>query len=180
MAEQKSDSELVEACLKNDKSAQKLLFDTYAKQMVGLCYRYINDYDKAHDIMQEGFIKVFLKLASYRGESALKLWIRKIMVNTCLETIRKEKNHNKIELVEAENLADDGAVYHDFLETELIMSAVKQLPVMMRTVLNMFAIDGYSYKEIAIHLGIEESTVRSNIHRSRKQLSEILKSSNNY
>jgi RNA polymerase sigma-70 factor (ECF subfamily) len=81
----------VKACLKNDKAAQKWLFDTYAKQMLGLCYRYVNDYDLAHDLMQDSFIKVFEKLETYRAESPLKSWIRKIMVNTCLGHIRKQK-----------------------------------------------------------------------------------------
>lgn len=169
-----TDSELVKACLKNDKTSQKRLFETYAKQMLGLCYRYVNDYDIAHDIMQEGFIKVFKNLESYRGESALKSWIRKIMVNSCLQHLRKEKNKRKVNLEHAENIAFDAPIYNDFLEIDFVMSAITKLPSTLRTALNLFAIEGYSYSEIAGELGLEESSVRSNIHRARKQLMEIL------
>jgi len=169
-----SDSDLVKACLKNDKASQKRLFDTYAKQMLALCYRYVNDYDIAHDLMQEGFIKVFKNLETYRGESALKSWIRRIMVNCSLEHIRREKNKKKVDLEVAEHIAYDAPVYQDFLEMDLVMSAITKLPSTMRTVLNLFAIEGYSYSDIAGQLGLEESSVRSNIHRARKQLVEIL------
>ena len=174
MTDLQTDNDLVKACLKNDKSAQKRLFETYAKQMLGLCYRYVNDYDTAHDLMQEGFIKVFKKLESYRGESALKSWIRRIMVNCCLEHIRREKNKFKTSLEDAEHIAYDEPVYQDFLEMDRVMAAITQLPATMRTVLNLFAIEGYSYSDIAGQLGLEESSVRSNIHRARKQLTEIL------
>lgn len=174
MTEQITDKELVSACLKNNKAAQKQLFETYARQMLGLCYRYVNDYDVAHDLMQDGFIKVFKNLESYRGDSPLKSWIRRIMVNCCLEHIRREKNRIRTSITDAEQIAYDAPVYQDFLEMDLVMSAISQLPSTMRTVLNLFAIEGYSYSDIAGQLGLEESSVRSNIHRARKQLGEIL------
>jgi len=169
-----TDIELVKACLKNDKSAQKRLFETHAKQMLGLCYRYVNDYDVAHDLMQDGFIKVFKNLETYRGESPLKSWIRKIMVNNCLGHIRKEKNTIKTDIEHAEHLVSEEPVYKDFLEMDLIMRAISKLPDNLRTVLNLFAIEGYTYTEIAYQLGLEESSVRSNVHRARKHLNEIL------
>ncbi len=164
----------MKACLKNDKAAQKWLFDTYAKQMLGLCYRYVNDYDLAHDLMQEGFIKVFEKLETYRAESPLKSWIRKIMVNNCLGHIRKSKNLQLTNLESAEHVLTHDGVFQDFLEFDLVMSAISKLPANMRTVLNLFAIEGYSYSEIASELGLEESSVRAHVSRARKQLSDSM------
>lgn len=169
-----SDIDLVKACLKNDKAAQKWLFDTYAKQMLGLCYRYVNDYDLAHDLMQDSFIKVFEKLETYRAESPLKSWIRKIMVNTCLGHIRKQKNLQLTNLDSAEHILTNENVFSDFLEFDMVMNAISKLPMNMRTVLNLFAIEGYSYTEIATELGLEESSVRAHVSRARKQLIESI------
>lgn len=164
----------MKACLKNDKAAQKWLFDAHAKQMLGLCYRYVNDYDVAHDLMQEGFIKVFEKLETYRAESPLKAWIRKIMVNNCLGHIRKNKQFELTNLDSAEHVLSHETTFHDFLEYEHVMAAISKLPINMRTVLNLFAIEGFSYTEIANELGLEESSVRAHVSRARKQLSETM------
>lgn len=143
--------------------------------MLAVCFRYVNDYDAAHDLMQEGFIKVFQNLESYRAESPLKAWIRKIMVNTCLVYLRKEKRFIKVDLEDVRESIENPFVIHDHLEFNLIMKSISRLPINMRTVLNLFAIDGYSYTEIANQLQLEEASVRSQISRARKQLLELLK-----
>lgn len=170
------DAELVNRCLKNDQKAQKELFDTHAKQMLALCYRYVEDYDTAHDLMQEGFIKVFQKLESYSQTSPVKAWIKKIMVNHCLAWLRKEKRVQKTDLDMATEIADHVEPFADFLEINQIFKAISKLPQQMRIVINLFAIEGYTYEEIASELEIEETSVRSQVSRARKLLLEMIKS----
>lgn len=169
------DKKLVQDCLNNDPKAQRELFETYARYMLAVCYRYVNDYDTAHDLMQDGFIKVFKNLESYRNECPLKNWISKVMVNNCLMHLRKEKKMLKAELEEAEQLADDSTYFADHLEMDIILNSISKLPETLKMVLNMFAIDGYSYEEIAKQLELEETSVRSYVFRARKQLAVMLK-----
>ena len=169
------DKKLVQECLNNDPRAQRELFETHARYMLAVCYRYVNDYDTAHDLMQDGFIKVFKNLESYRNECPLKNWISKVMVNNCLMHLRKEKKMLKAELEEADQLADDNTHFVDHLEMDIIMNSISKLPETLKMVLNMFAIDGYSYEEIAKQLELEEASVRSYVFRARKQLAIMLK-----
>lgn len=176
MGNQQSDIDqiTVQECLKNNRSAQKRLFDQHAKKMLALCYRYVNDYDTAHDLMQDGFIKVFQNLERFRFESNLGAWIRTIMVNNCLGYLRKEKRLLKSSLDDELQIQSNDANMLDKLEIDFILRSISQLPDTLRTVINMYAIEGYSYSEIAVTLEIEESSVRSHVFRARKHLSYLI------
>lgn len=162
------EKELVEACIRNDRLAQKKLYDRYVRVMMAVCLRYVGDEDSAQDVLQEAFVKVFTSLASFTDSGTLEGWIRRIVVNTALETLRKgDVMRDTTGIEEAEKImsADVGVI--ERLSAEDLMGIISALPVGFRTVFNMYAIEGYSHKEIADILGISEGTSRSQYNRAR-------------
>lgn len=168
--------DLVKKCLANDKIAQKQLYETYAPKMLGVCYRYLSDYDTSHDIMQDGFIKVFENLSKFRNEGGLFFWIKKIMINQCLNHLKKERKILKIEIEDAFEVYSDEPNMLQQLEVDLIIQSISKLPSTLKTVINLHALEGYEYNEISKMLEIEEVSVRSQVSRARKMLMEIINS----
>ncbi len=166
-----SDRELVDACRKGDRSAQKALYDRFSPRMMAICLRYGGNASTASDMMQEGFITVFEKLGQYSGDGALGGWIRRIMVNTSLLYLRREKKHffHEDTDAQADFLEEDVSVYAK-LATDQLLKLIAQLPDGYRTVFNLYAIEGYSHKEIAAQLGISESTSKTQFFKARKHL----------
>ena len=143
----------------------------FAGRLYGICLRYANNEDDAKDILQEGFIKIFEKLRQYSNTGSLEGWMRKIIVNTALEKIRRE---NRFMLVE-----DDAFIGHDQYKYEHILEElgekdllgmIQELSPQYRMVFNLYAIEGYSHKEIAHKLNISEGTSKSNLSRARDLL----------
>jgi RNA polymerase sigma factor (sigma-70 family) len=166
--------ELIQRCLLGNQDAEKLLFSTFVTPMGRLCIRYLKDSDLAQDVLMEGFIKVYknLKHFTYLGEQSLEVWIRKIMINECLMNLRKRKA-DLFMAVDNEHLHiryED----EDNLQTEDITDMIKSLPKGYRTIFNLYAIDGYSHKEISDMLGITESASRSQLTHARAILKELL------
>lgn len=166
---------IIEGCLNNNRQAQQQLYQHYADLMLGLCIRYIKDKPQAEEIMIGGFMKVFDKIGSFRQEGSFEGWIKRLMVNECLMHLRKEKKHkNDLEIEKA---------YHEItpsqpdtgLEAGELLKLIKSLPEGYRTVFNMYAIEGYSHKEIAKTLGINEGTSKSQLSKARKHLKELIK-----
>lgn len=172
------EKDLVRECLKNNKNAQYELFNTYAKKMVGVCFRYVNDYDIANDLMQEGLIKVFKNLDKFRNDGGLAPWIKRIMINECLNHIRKEKRLSKSSIEDYEHLPSEAYNSLQNLEIDFVLNAIAQLPPMLRTVMNLNAVESYSYPEISELLDIPEGTIRTYIFRARKILTEHFKIKN--
>lgn len=171
-----TERELVKACLANDRAAQKELFDQFSGQMMAVCLRYAGNPNDAADMMQEGFIKVFEKLGQYKGEGALGAWMRRIMVNSALIHIRKEKRHAFHDSIdEAYGLVGDDFNVLNELAAQEIIALVAALPTGYRTVFNLYAIEGYSHKEIAEKLEISESTSKTQFHKAKIQLRAQLK-----
>lgn len=177
-----SDEELIKRCLRQDSAAQKALYDRFASQMMALCLRYAGNPMEAQDMLQEGFIKVFEKLGQYRGAGPFGGWIRRVMVNESLIYIRKMKKHQFAEEIDDDR--DDGVLeanVFDQLATQDILQLIAKLPEGYRTVFNLFAVEGFSHKEIAEMLEITESTSKTQFHKAkrqlRKQLEEIEKKS---
>jgi len=171
-----SDDELVELCLNKDVKAQKLLFQSFAPKMMGVCLRYANSSTEAEDMLQEGLIKVYEKLNMYSGKGSLEGWIRKIVVNTALDIIRKNKKrkfNTSIDEVEF-SLKKEQYIIEDLTANEL-MKILQTIPIGYRTVFNMYAIEGYSHKEIADEMGISVSTSKSQLSRARAVLKSIIK-----
>ena len=166
---------LYQQCIAGEPKAQEALFNLYAPKMLGVCFRYTRSIMEAEDVLQEGFIKVFKYLNSFKNEGSLEGWIRKIMVNTSLNHIKKNKHiAEELEIEKAIGLEADHDTAIQNYDSKLIMEALQALPDGYRVILNLFAIEGYSHKEIADSLGIAESTSRSQFLRAKVVLKRIL------
>lgn len=171
-----NDEQLVIKCLQKDTLAQKQLFDFYSKKMMGVCLRYAKDSEEAQDILQMGFIKVFEKLELYKHQGSLEGWIRRVIVNTALDNIRKNKklmNNVDIDKVDYQLHNYDENVL-DSLSARDLLRIIQEMPPGFRTVFNMFAIEGYSHKEIAEELNISVSTSKSQFSRARAYMKKKL------
>lgn len=171
-----TDEQLVKKCLENDTLAHKQLFDFYSKRMMGVCLRYSKDIEEAQEVLQIGFIKVFEKISLYNGKGSLEGWIRKVIVNTALDYIRKNKKF--LENVEMDKvdyqLENDVISGYESLKLQDLLQIIQAMPTGFRTVFNLFAIEGYSHKEIADRLNISVSTSKSQYSRARAYLQKII------
>lgn len=163
-----TDEQLVEAILLQNASAQRLLYDRYARKMFGVCLRYAKGREEAEDLLQEGFIKIFQKLSSFKGEGALEGWIRRIIVNTALDYIRQQKL-NWADIESIHEPGENAEVIDKIGATELL-GLVQKLPTGFRTIFNLYAIEGFTHKEIGELLNISEGTSKSQYSRARGQL----------
>ncbi len=167
-----TEKELVQSCLDHDRIAQKILYDKYRKAMFTLSYRITGDFESANDVLQEGFVKVFKGLPTFRGESTLGAWIKTIVVRTAYSHLRKDKQFfEPIENLPATAQVDWG----HYLDAEYLEKAILSLPEGYRTVFTLVEIEGYGHKEVAELLGISEGTSKSQLFYSKKRLREILK-----
>lgn len=163
--------QLIASCRKGERRAQKELYETYSRKMMGVCLRYVNDRETARDILQDGFVKVFAGMDSYTASGSFEGWMRRIFVNCALEYLRKSDVLREATNLDntAELIHPDSSVISD-MSAEELMKLVRELPVGFRTVFNMFAIEGYSHKEIGEMLNITESTSRSQYTRAKQLL----------
>ena len=165
------EKKLIESCKNNDSRAQRQLYETFARKMMSVCLRYAGNRETAEDFLQEGFIRVFSSIQSYNYEGSFEGWIRRIFVNTALEALRRNdllRNGVELEALEPQQEADYSAV--DRISADELMELIAQLPPGFRTVFNMFAVEGYSHREIAQALHITESTSRSQYTRAKRLL----------
>jgi len=165
--------ELVTRCKANERKAQELLYKQFASKMLGVCMRYATDRMEAEDMLQNGFIKVFQKMEDYRGDGSFEGWIRRIMVHSSIEYYRKY--HKMVQLVDVEQAESQSSV--DALATSKLaandlMALIQQLAPGYRIVFNLYAIEGYSHREIAEIAGISEGASKSQLSRARSVLKE--------
>lgn len=165
-----SESELVLRCRREDRQAQKALYDRYAPRMFGVCLRYARHRAEAEDLLQDGFIRVFDKLRDFRMEGSLEGWIRRIMVRSCINHNRKGAVRN--EVPGAVRLPDRSVapVAVEELGQQELLALVQALPEGYRLVFNLFAVEGYEHAEIAELLGCAEGTSRSQLAKARRLL----------
>lgn len=165
--------DLIRKCKAGDRKAQELLYKQFAAKMMGVCLRYATDKMEAEDMLQNGFIKVFQKLDDYRGAGSFEGWVRRIMVHTSIEYYRK--HHKNLQLVEIEESGTCEPVsgrYASSLEAKDLMLLIQQLPAGYRMVFNLYAIEGYSHREIADMAGITEGASKSQLSRARALLKQ--------
>jgi RNA polymerase sigma-70 factor (ECF subfamily) len=171
-----SDSDLVQGCKNNERKYQELLYRKYAKKMYGICLGYAKDRSMAQDILQDGFVKVFKKIGDFREEGSLEGWIRRIITNTALDHLRKKsKLHEFIDdnkEVEEERL--DNSILEN-INADGIFKLITRLPEGAKAVFNLYAIEGYTHKEIADKLEITEGTSKSQFKRARSLLKALLR-----
>ena len=169
------EEELITGCRKRERNAQKAVYDTYSSKMYGLCYRYLKDAMEAEDVLIVAFTRIFERIDQFKGDGSFEGWIRRIVVNEALTCLRKRRTmHLEAELEEADYKLDYRNL-EDHLEAEDLMQLINALPTGYRIVFNMYAIDGYSHKEIADSLGISENTSKSQLSRARTYLQKALK-----
>lgn len=163
---------LLEGCRRGDRKAQESLYKTLASRMMGICMRYAKDTFEAEDVLQMGFVKVFQKVSDFRGEGSFEGWVRRIMVNTAIESYRK--NLRNLNIVDIDEVYDQPQNTFDMsgLELKDLLKLVQQLSNGYRLVFNMYVIEGYSHKEIAKQLGITEGASKSQLSRARAILKE--------
>ena len=163
--------QLVKDCLKGEKAAQKQLYDHFASAMLGVCYRYTKSMVDAEDVLQEGFIMVFRNLHQFSFSGELGGWIRRIMVNTAINYLKKHSRY-QTELLFTETVlhpvSDDNPEVA--LSTKELAELIRQLPPGYQTIFNLHAVEGYSHVEIGKILGIKEGTSRSQYARARSLL----------
>ena len=156
---------ILERCRNNERKAQQLLYEMFSSSMYGVCLRYYPNPDIARDILQDGFIRVFEKIKTYRGKGSFEGWLRRIMVNTALEHHRKVRDYANYE-IETDSISDSQGEYFE-ADYQLLLSIIASLPQQYRLVFNLYAIEGYSHAEVATLLNISESTSKSNYSRAR-------------
>ncbi len=171
--------DIVKKCVKGDRKAQHELYKKFYSKMMGVCYRYTNNAEDAKDVLQDGFVKVYINIKKYNFNGSLEGWIRRIMVNTAIDYYRKNKNiflvsdddgyileHNKVE--------SPDSIYSQFGEKDII-EAIQSLSPAYQTVFNLYVIEGLQHKEIAKKLNISEGTSKSNLAKAKQNLKRILK-----
>lgn len=161
-------NDIISGCVQQKPLAQRDLYNMFAPKMLAVCFRYAKDRDEAEDMLQEGFIKVFQSIHKYQDSGSLEGWIRRIMVNTAIDMIRKNKAmkmETPLDDYLTETIGADAIT--DNLEVEYLLNIIQTLPTGYRVVFNLFAIEGYSHAEIAEQLNINESTSRSQYTRAK-------------
>ncbi len=178
------DSQLILSCKKQNRDAQKALYEKYAPVMMAVCIRYCGDEETARDLLHDGFIRVFTQIGSYSGKGSFEGWLRRIFVNLALENFRKEKK--KIQFMEEYSYmqnSNSDASTDDILDIEDIpreevFDLIRSLPPGYRTVFNLYIFEDMSHKEIAKELGINEAASRSQFFRAKtllkKKISAII------
>jgi len=166
---------ILQGCINNKSSAQKELYQKYSAKMLAVCYRYAHNREDAEDMLQEGFIKVFSQIHTFENRGALEGWIRRIMVHTCINILKKNKKFNEsVDLIHANSLQVREETIPSIIQAKQVVECIRLLPIGYRTVLNLYAIEGFSHREIGEMLDIEESTSRSQYTRSKAMLEDIL------
>jgi RNA polymerase sigma factor (sigma-70 family) len=168
------ETELVNGCINGDRKYQELLYLKYCRKMMGVCYRYSRNREEAEDLLQDSFIKVFSRLKQFRHEGSLEGWIRRIVLTTIFDSFRKKTIMTVLSDYEHEELSDPAEFMSGFDFNQLV-EAIRELSPGYRAVFNMFAIEGYTHKEIGAALGISPGTSKSQYAAARRVLQKKLK-----
>lgn len=168
------EEDLIHGCRRRNAAAQRELYNQYSSRMYAICYRYLKNPMEAEDVLVTAFTKVFERIEQFKGDGSFEGWLRRIVVNEALTQLRRNRSVYLETDIEAADREPDYAQLSDHLETEDLLKMVQQLPAGYQMVFNMYAIDGYSHKEIAEHLGISENTSKSQLSRARTYLQRML------
>ena len=173
------DAELVAGCINKDRLAQHRLYNKYAKRMMTLCYRYSKSREEAEDTLNEGFMRVFDKIHTFKATGSLEGWLRKVIVNVAIEKFRK--NHNPdVSMVQMDavksNHVNSVEDVNSSLNAKELIKLVQKLPPTYQMVFNLYVFEGLGHKEIADQIGISEGTSKSNLHDARAWLKKNIES----
>ena len=171
-----SEEELIEACKREDRRAQKALYERFSPVMLGVCKRYVKSLHDAEDVLVEAFFKVFINLRQYKGKGSFEGWIRRIVVNEALMFLRKRHNFRlTVEISEIDRPAPASAQQQ--LAAGDIMQLLDKLPTGYRTVFNLYVLEGYKHREIAEILGVSINTSKSQLILAKKKMQRLLEDS---
>ena len=165
-----NEKQLIEGCLNGNRRSQEELYNLYSRKMMGLCMRYVGNRETARDLLQDGFVKVFTSMHLYLNLGPFEAWMRRIFINKAIEYLcKKDILRDASDLENIHELTEEETTIAK-LTAEAIMELVQCLPAGFRTIFNLYAIEGYSHKEIGNMLQISESTSRSQYARARQWL----------
>lgn len=179
ISQQKStmtEQEIIKGCIEKNAIAQKNLYDKFSRKMMGVCLRYCDSLEEAEDVLQIGFMTIYQHIATFKGLGSFEGWIRKIIVNTALTSLRKNKKFKQ-------NMDIDNVSYMlpstnshitENISAKDLLKVIQTLPPGFRTVFNLYAIEGYSHKEIGDMLGISEGTSKSQYSRAKVHLQKMV------
>jgi RNA polymerase sigma factor (sigma-70 family) len=170
-----SESDLIRGCIEGNRRMQEELYRRLSPRMYAVCLRYASNAEEAEDILQEGFIKVYKKLDSFRAEGSFEGWVRRIFVNTAIEHFRRKRYLQPVTEKEENTIEGKSLSALDGLAEKDILALVKQLSPGYRTVFNMYVVEGYTHKEIGDMLGISEGTSKSQLSRAKVILQDLVK-----
>jgi RNA polymerase sigma factor (sigma-70 family) len=170
-----TESDIIEGCVLGNPRMQRILYETFSAKMYALCIRYADNTDDAQDILQDGFVKVFGNIGKFKGTGSFEGWIRRIMVNTAIEHFRKKNTLQAIDEKTENQLADEHSNIFNLLETKELLEIIKSMPAGYRTVFNLYAVEGYTHKEIAAMMNLNEGTSKSQYARAKLWLQEKIK-----
>jgi RNA polymerase sigma-70 factor (ECF subfamily) len=166
---------IIAGCLHKDAAAQRELYNRYSPKMLSVCYRFAHNREDAEDMLQEGFIKVFSQIHTFQNKGAFEGWVRRIIVHTCINFLKKHKKFSDcLDLAYATTISVKEESLPSIMQAKQVVECIRLLPIGYRTVLNLYAIEGYSHREIGNMLDIEESTSRSQYTRAKAMLENIL------
>lgn len=169
-----TDEHILNGCRKNDRNSQRLLYERYYESLSFTCYRYLRNQELVEDVVHEGFMKIFKNINKYNGSGSLEGWMKRVMVNTCLDYLRKENRQpRQVELEEAGSFEVDEDLVAQ-LQANYILEVVGQLPPILRTVFNLNVVEGYPHKEIAKLIKVKESTSRAYLTEAKKLIRKKL------
>ena len=169
-----TEEQLIQGCVQGNRAAQKQLYDTCSARMYGLCCRYIKIQADAEDVLVTAFATIFKRIDQYRGEGSFEGWMKRIVINEALTFLRKNKKLSMTTSMEEIPVDVTGMTPPDSLEQEDLMQMIESLPDGYRSVFNLYAIDGFSHREIAEKLKISENTSKSQLSRARGFLQKLL------
>ena len=170
----------LEGCKKHDRESQRMLYKHHYAYAMSICLRYAQTKEEAREILNDGFMKVFSKIAQYNPETSFQGWLRRIMINTARDHYRKElKHYHQSSVDDATQSLVVGASVFEELGHQDLMKLVQELSPAYRAVFNLYAIDGYNHKEIGQILGISEGTSKSNLMKAREVLKNKLQKNQN-
>ncbi len=170
------EASVIQGCTKGDRSSQYTLYNGYKTYLYGICMRYARNADEAADMLQEGFYLILRDIGKFTGNSALKTWMSRVMVNSCLMHIRKFRKiqFSTLETDQLERIDCSEDVFSKKDRADAIIHLIRKLPTSYQTVFNMRAMEGYSFREISEQLNQNEATLRSHYLRARQQLQNFL------
>ena len=171
--------DVIEQCRQNDRKAQLKLYNQYCDGMFAIAMRFVKDTMEAEDVVQEAFIKAFTKLHQYKGEVTFGAWLKRIVINKCIDTIKARKQHwadlEEVHLKVVDNTYEDEWLVDDAIMLDDVKQAINTLPDKYRYVVMLFLMEGYDHQEIAQILNISEVASRTQLSRGKAKLKDLLK-----